>query len=738
MELMPVLSLGAGALVVLALMAFAFAGPNAERARTRRMAALRARHSDAANVLVDAQMRRIATARNNRMDAAAMRFIPRPALLKQRLAMTGKTWTVGQYGIATLGIILAVALALIILGLPILLALLLGLVVGAGLPHMVVGYFIKRRIAKFTAKFPDAIELLVRGLRSGLPITETIAVVAQEVDGPVGVEFKNITDKMKIGRTMDAALQDTADRLGTPEFQFFCITIAIQRETGGNLAETLSNLATVLRMRGQMKLKIKAMSSESKASAYIVGSLPFIVFMLIWFISGEYMQKFFIDERLMIAGGGKVGLRLAREIHGDYEVKIIEPVRQRCEYLATQLPPEVLVLHGDSTDEDLLADENMQDMDLFLSLTNDDEDNIMGCLLAKRLGARRVLAVVNRKAYADLVQGTTIDNVGAGSIAAGSRQAINGGQLFQSLSDAASFLGGGASVGMQGVFVAPNYVIQGATYSNVGDALGALDRKVSEIDRRTAGGSRAGTANLRAMSASLDESPLASTADAPATADAAPASTARVQGTPTAAAAGAGIPVGTPATGFNAVAMGEGAVASGASSTAIGQGANATAANAVALGQGSVADRANTVSVGSEGNERQVTNVAAGTTATDAVNKGQLDRGMATANSYTDSRVQAVADSFDVFKGEIDGRLRHMDRRIDRQGAMSAAMLNMATSAAGIRTQNRVGVGIGFQGGESALSLGYQRAISDRATVTFGGAFSSDDSSVGVGAGFGW
>ncbi|MFS2046838.1 adhesin, partial [Stenotrophomonas geniculata] len=92
-------------------------------------------------------------------------------------------------------------------------------------------------------------------------------------------------------------------------------------------------------------------------------------------------------------------------------------------------------------------------------------------------------------------QGTTIDNVGAGSIAAGSRQAINGGQLFQSLSDAASFLGGGASVGMQGVFVAPNYVIQGATYSNVGDALGALDRKVSEIDRRTAGGTRAGTAS---------------------------------------------------------------------------------------------------------------------------------------------------------------------------------------------------------------------------------------------------
>jgi trk system potassium uptake protein len=114
-------------------------------------------------------------------------------------------------------------------------------------------------------------------------------------------------------------------------------------------------------------------------------------------------------RRLMVAGGGKVGLRLAREVHADYHVKIIEPQRTRCEYLATVLPPEVLVLQGDSTDEDLLGDENVDQMDLFLALTSDDEDNIMSCLLAKRLGARRVLAVINRRAYADLVQGTQID-----------------------------------------------------------------------------------------------------------------------------------------------------------------------------------------------------------------------------------------------------------------------------------------------------------------------------------------
>jgi tight adherence protein B len=304
MPMIPIIALGAGALIILMLAAFAFNGPSPERARIRRMGALRARHSESANAAVEAQMRRITASRGNKMDAAAMRFVPRPALLKKRLAMTGKTWTPGQYGMASVGILVIITLALSLKGLPVILSLLIGVVLGVGIPHMTVGYFIKRRIAKFTSKFPDAIELLVRGLRSGLPISETVQVVGQEVDGPVGVEFRLITDKMKIGRTMDAALQETADRLGTPEFQFFVITIAIQRETGGNLSETLANLANVLRMRGQMKLKIKAMSSESKASAYIIGSLPFIVFVMIWMINGTYMQTFFIDQRLMVAGGG--------------------------------------------------------------------------------------------------------------------------------------------------------------------------------------------------------------------------------------------------------------------------------------------------------------------------------------------------------------------------------------------------------------------------------------------------
>ncbi|WP_288936668.1 type II secretion system F family protein [uncultured Sphingomonas sp.] len=304
MDTLPLFLLAIGATLALGLVAFALAGPSPQRAQARRIAAVRGRHGEA-DAVAEAQMRRITAGRaQTRTDVAFGKLLPNPAQLAKRLAMTGKDWTVGQYGMASAGLFALVAALLWLKGAPILLAMFLALFVGAGLPHYIVGYFIKRRIAKFTAKFPDAIELLVRGLRSGLPVSETMAVVGNEVEGPVGEEFRMVSDKMKIGKSMDAALQDTADRLGTPEFQFFVITIAIQRETGGNLAETLANLATVLRQRGQMKLKIRAMSSESKASAYIVGSLPFIVFGMIWMINASYMQNFFVDQRLMVAGLG--------------------------------------------------------------------------------------------------------------------------------------------------------------------------------------------------------------------------------------------------------------------------------------------------------------------------------------------------------------------------------------------------------------------------------------------------
>jgi tight adherence protein B len=294
---------GAGALF-LAFMAMR--GPSASKLLKRRMELIKERHGDVIAGNAQAQIRKLFADRSNKLENYASTLIPKPALLRQRLEQTGKEISLGKYAMVCIGIIAIVTIGLKMRGAPIILSLLVGIFLGVGAPHFVIGRMIKRRINKFNTNFPDAIELMVRGLRSGLPITETLGVVASEIPGPVGVEFRMVSDKMKIGRTMEVALQETADRLGTPEFQFFVITLAIQRETGGNLAETLSNLADVLRKRAQMKLKIRAMSSESKASAYIVGSLPFVVFSLVWMINPHYMQGFFIDQRLIVAGIGGI------------------------------------------------------------------------------------------------------------------------------------------------------------------------------------------------------------------------------------------------------------------------------------------------------------------------------------------------------------------------------------------------------------------------------------------------
>ncbi|WP_438726944.1 type II secretion system F family protein [Parasphingorhabdus sp. DH2-15] len=309
-ELLQIGLLFVGVAAILVLLIFGFSGPSIEKEGSRRLGDLKLRHSDSDNAKVEAQMRKAVAARKPKFTNNEGQMT-KVEILANRLAQTGKSWTLSQYLYTCLAI--AVILALLVffqLGSP-MLALLIGLAIGFGLPHMVIGFLINKRVSKFTSNFPDAIELLVRGLRSGLPVTETLGVVAKEIPGPVGEEFKEVTERIKIGRTMEDALEGSAKKLNTPEFNFFCITLAIQRETGGNLAETLANLSDVLRKRAQMKLKIRAMSSESKASAYIVGSLPFIVFAMIYYINPSYIGGFFYEERLMVTGlGGLVWLGL--------------------------------------------------------------------------------------------------------------------------------------------------------------------------------------------------------------------------------------------------------------------------------------------------------------------------------------------------------------------------------------------------------------------------------------------
>jgi len=293
----------AGLMTLMVIGIFALGGRSPSKEGQRRLQAVRFRHSESTNAKVESQLRKAIAARRPKQFKVAGSG-SRTEALATRLARTGRNWTVRQYVYASAGLALAIALILFIKTGAIWLSLGVGTLVGAGLPHMVVNRFIKKRLNDFNTKFPDAIELLVRGLRSGLPVTETLGVVSHEIPGPVGFEFKSVGERIRIGRTMEEALQETADRLGTAEFQFFVITLSIQRETGGNLAETLSNLSDVLRKRAQMKLKIKAMSSESKASAYIVGALPFIVFGLITWVNPHYTQGFFHEDRLIIAGLG--------------------------------------------------------------------------------------------------------------------------------------------------------------------------------------------------------------------------------------------------------------------------------------------------------------------------------------------------------------------------------------------------------------------------------------------------
>lgn len=301
MDMMQIAVIGAGTLIFLVMVIFAFAGPSLAKAQAKRLDQVKFRHSDSANVRVEAQMKKAISARrkNHRPSGEKMTRMEQFAI---RMEKTGREWPLSYFFYAVAGLFIVTAGLLFFQGAPLLLCLFVGLAVGVGFPHLAISFMISRRVSKFTATFPDAIELLVRGLRSGLPVTETIGVVAKEIDGPVGEEFQKVVDRIKIGRTMEDSLQESAKRLDTPEFKFFCITLAIQRETGGNLAETLSNLADVLRKRGQMKLKIKAMSSESKASAYIVGSLPFIVFGLVYSVNPNYVAGFFYEERLIIAG----------------------------------------------------------------------------------------------------------------------------------------------------------------------------------------------------------------------------------------------------------------------------------------------------------------------------------------------------------------------------------------------------------------------------------------------------
>lgn len=176
------------------------------------------------------------------------------------------------------------------------LSLMSGVAIGVTLPSVVVSSRGKARAKLFLKDLPDAIDLIVRSVKSGLPISEAIHAIARDLTGPAADEFTRISDQIQIGVPLDAALNKSVQRLGLTDYSFLAVSLSITQETGGNLSEALSNLSRLLRSRQQMHLKIRALSSEARASALIIGVLPFVVMAALLILNPDYINTLFEDE----------------------------------------------------------------------------------------------------------------------------------------------------------------------------------------------------------------------------------------------------------------------------------------------------------------------------------------------------------------------------------------------------------------------------------------------------------
>lgn len=215
------------------------------------------------------------------------------AKLKQAgLELSLRTFVIISVVMGLIGALLA-----FVLGGNILIVLGVGIAMGLGLPRWVVNMKAKARMKKFSLAFPDAVDVLVRGIKTGLPVHDCFKVIARESPEPLAGEFRLLVEGMGVGLTLADALDKMYMRMPTPELKFFAIVIAIQQKSGGNLAEALSNLTSVLRARRMMGEKIKAMSSEAVASAAIIGSLPPAVMIMVTLTSPSYMTVLFTDVR---------------------------------------------------------------------------------------------------------------------------------------------------------------------------------------------------------------------------------------------------------------------------------------------------------------------------------------------------------------------------------------------------------------------------------------------------------
>ncbi|MFA6019140.1 MAG: type II secretion system F family protein [Rhodospirillales bacterium] len=251
------------------------------------------------------QRRRVVAAKLKEIEDRAKAKKSSGKSLRDMLLQANLDWTPTKYYVVS-AIFALVGTALYLLkGFSPMIAPLVVLTLGIGVPRWLLRRKATKRQKAFIFKFADAVDVIVRGIRSGLPVAECLNIIGREMPEPIGLEFRLIVEGQKLGLTMDEVMERALVRMPTPELSFFAIVLSIQQQTGGNLADTLSKLSDVLRGRKKLKDKIQSLSSEAKASAMIIGSLPFFVTGLLYLVNPDYLMVLFTNPtgHVLIAGG---------------------------------------------------------------------------------------------------------------------------------------------------------------------------------------------------------------------------------------------------------------------------------------------------------------------------------------------------------------------------------------------------------------------------------------------------
>ncbi len=293
---------------------------NAEKSRNRRLAKVKSQKTDSASKRVEVDRAQEGQRRRKQIAESLSELDEKnrsrdekvnKASLKLQIKQAGLQLDVNRFYIYSAVAGAAAFAGALIAGIPIVYSLGILFAIGLGLPRWIVSYLRKKRVKQFLAEFPNSIDIIVRAIKSGLPLNDGLRLIATEAKEPVRTEFQRIIESQQLGMSVPEACLRMHETMPCAEANFFAIVIQIQSQAGGNLSEALGNLSGVLRARAQMKAKIAAMSMEAKASAAIIGALPPIVTFLVWLTSPDYITLLWTtDTGFMILGVSAVWMSI--------------------------------------------------------------------------------------------------------------------------------------------------------------------------------------------------------------------------------------------------------------------------------------------------------------------------------------------------------------------------------------------------------------------------------------------